>query len=172
MVPIRARESFSWKFSDDFSLNVSTGAQSDDQVLIIQLGENWLDPRAILHEYSSMTGEEKYAYRKLLYHVTVDIRARCRGMAFEKNNCQERAYLCLELTEWVHNLANFSAEDFRGFQADIFWANHEKICAAYPEAGKFRRLFEEDSEKAKGVGTRGGGGWGPLMATGVMAGLV
>lgn len=91
-----------------------------------------------------MTDEDKYAYRKLLYHVTVDIRARCRAIELEKCNCQERANLCLALTEWVHNLAYFSAEEFMGFKTDIFWTDYEKICATYPEAEKFHRIFKED----------------------------
>lgn len=104
-----------------------------------------------------MTDEDKYAYRKLLYHVTVDIRARCRGMALEKRNCQERANLCLSLTEWTHNLAHFSAEEFMGFKDDIFWADYEKICAAYPEVKKFRRLFVEDQRIGRGDGVWGVG---------------
>lgn len=78
-------------------------------------------------------------------------------MALEKRNCQERANLCLDLTEWTHNLAYFSAEEFMGFKTDIFWTDYEKICATYPEAEKFHRLFKEDQRRCcrRGVGGAG-----------------
>jgi hypothetical protein len=37
------------------------------------------------------------------------------------------------IADWLHNLAMFSARDFRGFDEQLFWKEFETICAHYLE---------------------------------------
>jgi hypothetical protein len=80
-----------------------------------------------------LTPSEKYAYRHLLYLVLLEIRSCC----WDKGSPEETSK-CLALADWVHNLAQFSAIEFRGFDPDVFWREHTWFCERHPELQIFR----------------------------------
>jgi hypothetical protein len=84
---------------------------------------------------------EKYAYRHLLYLVLLKIRSCCWGGG--------EVGKCLSLSEWVHNLAQFSAREFAGFSEEVFWQEHSRICSDYPELAIFKEQYEQARDRAR-----------------------
>lgn len=111
-----------------------------------------------------MTNSDKYAYRRLLYRALVEIRAICLNDTTEQRDSREGVEQCRALADWTHNLALFSASDFEGFNPDIFWREHGRICEAHPQLTKFRQIFEDEARRREGAASRGSVGWGPIIA--------
>ena len=72
-----------------------------------------------------MDEARKKAYRLLLYHAMLDI-GPIQWLPRSWNPFRWRRQLRLhqragEIADWLHNLAQFSALDFEGFDEDWFW---------------------------------------------------
>ena len=105
-------------------------------------------PRTTRHR--RIAGQEKDAYRFLLYQAMLDIRALCQPRGPESWNPMEwrrqyqRSRAAGSLVDWLHNLAHYAAMDFRGFDADWFWQEYESLSQQPKEdgAGVVDRLQE------------------------------
>jgi hypothetical protein len=92
----------------------------------------------------------KYAYRYLLYVAMLDIRGlRDRGRRlwnpFRWWRELRRPRRAGFIADALHNLAIFSAHDFRGFNEDLFWRFFEAICSGFPgcDLADHRETFEQ-----------------------------
>lgn len=98
-----------------------------------------------------MDSAQKYAYRYLIYQGTLCIRpiAHVGGEWWERWNIvywiRHRKQICSagQVANWLHNLALFSAIDFKGFDEDAFWSGLEWLRSAFPadDFGRFRDSF-------------------------------
>src|SRR2546428_406925 len=79
------------------------------------------------HEFKPLSDGEREAYRNLLYEAMLDIRNLCqpRGRASRNPLVWHRQYrqgrVAGALADWLHNLAQYAATDFRSFDTDWFW---------------------------------------------------
>jgi hypothetical protein len=99
-----------------------------------------------------MDDHRKFAYRYLLYRATVDIRPITWFSArwFPLWNplqwvaSARRIRRAGAIADWVHNLALFSALDFRRFDEGRFWHEYERLRRRHPEyeLDFYRTLFE------------------------------
>ncbi|HUO10510.1 MAG TPA: hypothetical protein VM008_19555 [Phycisphaerae bacterium] len=101
-----------------------------------------------------MDDRRKRAYRLLLYHCMLDLRA--GGPSFEPDDLAavdqgtvreigEDLRHSKLVAYWLHNLAKYSADDFVGFNESAFWGQHEffKAKSPIPERfGSYRSAFD------------------------------
>ncbi len=119
-----------------------------------------------------MDDQRKSAYRNLLYLAMLDIRPVERlgtggwwSIAIHGRREVRRVEWAGAIADWLHNLALFSAHDFRGFDEQRFWREFEAIRSGYPEFGpdRYRARFEHlagappalDAEPAAAAAERG-----------------
>jgi hypothetical protein len=139
-------------------------------------------------EGTAVDDQRKSAYRNLLYLAMLDIRPVERlgtggwwAIAIHGRREVRRVEWAGAIADWLHNLALFSAHDFRGFDEQRFWREFEAIRSGYPEFGpdRYRARFEqlagappsrrrrrEGHERSFGVGRRRGGSSDDLGGTG------
>ncbi len=90
----------------------------------------------------------KYAYRKLLYHAMVDTRNRCSTSTYNSLNPRvwykqyHNSIFAYLIADWLHNLANYSASDFKEFNEDWFWEEFSRIVVKFPEIKHYYDSFE------------------------------
>ena len=97
-----------------------------------------------------MDEPRKAAYRHLLYFAMLDIRMLCQWRARPSPNPFEwrRQYLrSLEagaLADWLHNLADFAADDFRNFDEAQFRKEYDWVRGRYPNStlATYKNHFE------------------------------
>jgi hypothetical protein len=91
------------------------------------------------HEFKPLSDHERKAYRNLLYEAMLDIRNLCqpRGRASRNPFVWRRQYrqgrAAGALADWLHNLAQYAATDFRSFDTDWFWHEYAGVCQDYPD---------------------------------------
>ena len=100
----------------------------------------------------------KHAYRMVLYHAMLDLRA--GGPSFSPVetatlNAGEIDQIAEELRHakliayWLHNLAQSSANDFSSFDEAAFWGQHQFFKEKSPVPARFdgyRIVFESFTE--------------------------
>jgi hypothetical protein len=110
-----------------------------------------------------MEEARKFAYRYLLYQATLGIRPIVwfSPRWFPLWNPIRWVVSAREIrragavADWVHNLALFSALDFRRFDEERFWDEYERLRRRHPEyeLDSYRSVFEwavsEASEKTR-----------------------
>jgi hypothetical protein len=112
-----------------------------------------------------MDDARKRAYRVLLYHAMLDLRAhvptwpggplRWWNPLFVRR-AVTRLWYTQRVAEWLHNLAFFAAEDFRGFKEDWFWREYDGLRSKVPgERVDFYRSVFDNAASDTG-GSRGG----------------
>ena len=80
-----------------------------------------------------LTPEQKSAYRMLIYQGLLQIRILCFPSERPSPNPLRwrrqfyRSRLVVLIGDWLHNLAEFSARDFEGFDEDWFWRDTERL---------------------------------------------
>lgn len=97
-----------------------------------------------------MERQTKAAYRQLLYVAMLGIRASC-PLGSESHNPLEwrrqyrRSRVVGALADWLHNVAQFSALDFAGFDEQWFWKEHADLCRRFPAERlvRYREIFDE-----------------------------
>jgi hypothetical protein len=98
-----------------------------------------------------MDESRKYAYRQLLYWALLEIRPiawpspkwsqRLNPVHWFERFRHMRAVGVV--ADWLHNLAIYSAGDFKGFDEEWFWQEHEWIKARIRHSWfNYRALFE------------------------------
>lgn len=105
-------------------------------------GKPNLDQTPAKRDHTQVTTAEKRAYRLLLYHGFLRIRTLSRTERPSEANTK----LCLALSEWLHELARFSALDFEGFRTSAFWSEHDFFRQKHPELEQLRALFKRELE--------------------------
>ncbi len=102
---------------------------------------------------------QKNAYRHLLYHAMLDIRAFSQSRGSESYNplVWRRQYrdsrIAGAIADWLHNLACYTARDFVGFDEIWFWKEYDHFsrrCAAIGWDGyvNYRRRFDANLEES------------------------
>lgn len=98
------------------------------------------------HEETPLTEPQKSAYRHLLYQAMLDVRYLCQSRGTASWNPLEwrRQYFTSRdagsLADWLHNLALYVRNDFRGFTEDWFWEEYEGLCSRRTQFGPGRYL--------------------------------
>ena len=99
-----------------------------------------------------MDEQRKIAYRHLLYWAMLDIRGvqwlgwrswRAWSPLYWRREAR-RVQWAGAIADWLHNLALYSAHDFRGFNEEWFWRDFETARSRYPEFGleHYRERFD------------------------------
>jgi hypothetical protein len=113
---------------------------------------------------NSIDPHRQSAYRYLLYRAMLDIRVlQWRGNfwgtlwgIFSGRGRVQKGWrlrrlwrhaddLCDysgELAEWLHNMAQFAAYDFSGFDEARFWAQGYQLAQRYPDIHHYKAIFE------------------------------
>jgi len=95
------------------------------------------------HQETLLTEYEKKAYRHLLYWAMVDIRIRCPAWGRESLNPLEwrRQYrqsrIAGAVADCLHNLGFFAYQDFRNFNADMFWQDYERLSRRFADTNSY-----------------------------------
>ena len=98
-----------------------------------------------------MEQHRKRAYRRLPYMAMLEIRP-IQWLVFRwyyllRPSFWRRDVRAIRqagaLADWLHNLADFSARDFDGFNEKMFWEDCERRMADHPGQGWYRRSFEK-----------------------------
>ena len=97
-----------------------------------------------------MTEDQKSAYKYLLYWAMLDIRNKCQPRGRESHNPlvwwrqyrQSRA--AGAVADWLHNLALYSAEDFRTFDETWFWREFDGMSRRFADIdfSHYRSTYE------------------------------
>ncbi len=117
-----------------------------------------------------MDEQRKYAYRYLLYRAMLDIRPlqEFGGRGWRAWNPihwrreARRVRWAGALANWLHNLALYSAHDFRGFSEEWFWRDFESVRSRFPEyememyLEEFERCASPAPEGSSAPGTSSG----------------
>jgi hypothetical protein len=112
------------------------------------------------HEPTTLSDSEKNAYRGLLYWAMLDIRNLCQSRGRESANPLEwrrqykRSRLAGALADWLHNLAQHAAGDFKAFDTEWFWREYDGLCRWSQSMGPrtwidYRERYEDYLAKAK-----------------------
>lgn len=96
-----------------------------------------------------MDKHRKYAYRYLLYWMTIEVRplawppsGRDWFNPFFWRRYIRRVRAMGTLAQWLHNMASFSAREFKGFDEEQFWEEFEHCSSLVPALEYYRSLFE------------------------------
>jgi hypothetical protein len=112
-----------------------------------------------------LTEQKKLAYRHLLYWATLSIRPLAWltptwwqwWSPWYWRQLLRRARCAGATADWLHNLALFSAIQFRGFNEEWFWKEFERLREAFPEMNLqgYREHFERHANppEAESFGT-------------------
>ncbi len=103
---------------------------------------------------TTLTEHEKAAYRYLLYQAMLDIRMLCQSRGEATWNPREiwrqyrRSRTAGAIADWLHNLAQYSVTDFRGFDAKEFWQEYDGLRRKFKQVGPrkfidYRRRYAE-----------------------------
>ncbi len=105
-----------------------------------------------------MDEQRKMAYRYLLYWAMLDLRPLQwlggRGWRawspIHSRAPARRVRRAGAIADWLHNLARYSAHDFRGFNEEWFWRDYESARSRYPDFGleRYRDQFERFASPA------------------------
>jgi len=106
------------------------------------------------HEETPLTEQQKQVYRYLLYQAMLDIRMLCQSRSAETWNPLQwrsqyrRSRTAGAIADWLHNLAKYSACDFRGFSAEAIWQEYDGLCQRFEQFGpngfhNYRQRYEE-----------------------------
>jgi hypothetical protein len=96
-----------------------------------------------------MDDNTKNAYRHLLYVAMLDIRLYCQSRGqFSWNPLEwyrqyRQSRVAGVLADWLHNLADYSSQEFNGFDEQRFWEEHTGLCNRF--SGKlehYRKIFD------------------------------
>ena len=89
------------------------------------------------HEETPLTEHEKAAYRYLLYQAMLDIRILCQPRLSWNPLDWRRQYwnsrVAGKIASWQHNLAQYSACDFDGFNTQEYWDGYDRLCSRFRE---------------------------------------
>jgi hypothetical protein len=94
------------------------------------------------------------AYRRLLYHAMLEIRPIAwipLGWTrllnpFKWRRSARDIRKAGKIADWLHNLASFSAHDFKDFNEERFWRELDHFHQRNPELGldRYRKFFAQD----------------------------
>ena len=98
-----------------------------------------------------MDERRKQAYRYLLYRAMVDIRP-IGGMPlgflnpFRWKRTTAQVHRAGVIANWLHNLAFYSAVDFKGFNEEWFWDTLQRFQNRYPDfyLDDYQKVFERE----------------------------
>lgn len=98
-----------------------------------------------------MNHETKTAYRHLLYVAMLAIRTYCQSRGqpswslFEWYRQYRRSRIAGAMADWLHNLALYSSQEFKGFDEQLFWKEHAYLCDRFPgkQLERYREIFDE-----------------------------
>jgi len=98
-----------------------------------------------------MSEQAKAAYRHLLYVAMLAIRNDCQSRGAESKNPLKwhrqyrRSRIAGATADWLHNLAQFSSQDFAGFDEQQFWTEHSHLCRRFPgeRLERYREIFTD-----------------------------
>lgn len=104
-----------------------------------------------------MNENRKAAYRHLLYVAMIDIRNECQSRGqFSFNpfvwfQQYKQSRISGARADWLHNLADCSAKNFKSFDEDIFWQGALSIKRQNPEYDfiKYKEMFNQYLEGHK-----------------------
>lgn len=97
-----------------------------------------------------MDENRKRAYRLMLYLAMLYIRPIQHYLDFDLTWFtgfswrKRKRYIRIQgaVANWLHNLAQFSALDFNGFDEDEFWQDYDRLKRAHPCLPDYRDRFE------------------------------
>jgi hypothetical protein len=110
------------------------------------------------HEETPLTEQEKAAYRYLLYQAMLDIRMLCQPRLSWNPLDWRRQYrnsrIAGKIADWMHNLAQYSGWDFRGFSNQEFWRIYDGLCSRFHEFSPgnwmdYRRRYSDHLARLK-----------------------
>lgn len=79
-----------------------------------------------------MTEERKSLYRKLIYAALIDLRGHSYEFGWQKLGQENVLKFVNETTDWLHNLAFYSSQDFKDFDQERFWRDYQAFREQYP----------------------------------------
>ncbi|MET4076663.1 hypothetical protein [Hymenobacter sp. UYCo722] len=88
-----------------------------------------------------MTQERKNLYRKLLYTALIDLRGHSYESSWQEVGQERVLRFINSLTDWIHNLAFYSSNDFEDFNEEWFWRDYQTFREQYP-ADKWAKFLE------------------------------
>jgi hypothetical protein len=104
---------------------------------------------------TALSDAEKRAYRYLLYMATIEIRSLCQSRGSASHNPiaiwrqYHRSRAAGAVADWLHNLAQSSADDFAGFDPKWFWKEYAGLKLRYPPMlYDYRKVFEKELNAA------------------------
>jgi hypothetical protein len=100
-----------------------------------------------------MDENRKRAYRDLLYFAMLDLRRHTAVSPYTYlqwwnpkiwTNAVRRLRMTMIIADWMHNLAMFSAHDFREFDEERFWRQYKNISKRWSDAvlSGYQKHFE------------------------------
>src|SRR5580765_1398135 len=97
-----------------------------------------------------MDEHRKSAYRYLLYRALLEIRGvewithgPLRLVSpFTLRREIKRVTRAGVLADWLHNLAHFSSDDFRGFNEEWFWRDYASLVKRHGDPRNYRAVFD------------------------------
>jgi len=97
----------------------------------------------------ALEASRKRAYRHLLYWALLEMRA--LGNPRHWDGASRPVLRAWVLAEWLHNLAEFSALDFAGFDEEQFWKKLAALDKEHPGLGltAYQERFEQRLAKLK-----------------------
>lgn len=108
-----------------------------------------------------MQANRKRTYRYLLYRAMLDIRpiawTRLGWNPFHWSSRRKQIRRAGDLANWLHNLAQFSANEFERFDEEWFWRDSEWIRSRHPDCGleRYRDRFTQLAESQPQVAGTG-----------------
>jgi len=118
----------------------------------------WESPLALLPAgffFAVMTDERKQLYRELLHRAMIDMRAitsdwggPLRWWWWQKPGKAKALRFVNDYTDWIHNLALYSAWEFKDFNEEWFWRDYQTFRDKYP-SGKLALYGEGIIEQLK-----------------------
>ncbi len=95
-----------------------------------------------------MTEERKAFYRKLLYAAMLEMRRQSSWPDELSHSQSQQVYsrstvleFIYSLTDWLHNLALHSGQDFKKFDEEWFWRDYQTFREQFP-ADKWAPFLE------------------------------
>lgn len=103
------------------------------------------------------------AYRRLLYWAMLDLRAHVPTSPYFRERwwsprfwleMRRKHYYNMDVADWLHNLAQFAADNIDWLDERIFWEEWDRLKQRHPNdgLGDYRRRFEQElsSQLARG----------------------
>jgi hypothetical protein len=90
-----------------------------------------------------MTSAEKTAFRRLLADAVIQMRAYSGPATQQSVETSQSALRHVNaLADLVHNLAQYSVDDFAGFKTELFWQQFRHYRQRIPELYDFEAAFQ------------------------------